>query len=185
MGDRDPREAALKSLKARRDFQMSLGAHVLVYALLVIIWFVGDPRGFFWPVWPIGGWGLAVALQWWSPYRRGPITEEDIQREMGQGNGGDKGQEESPPFAEQHPDAAGDLQGCPEEGIGPGRPLVEGEVGLWVRHMGIPAVHVGDRPRRSRSQGGHELQSTEHDDQDEARDGHDPGQCGGVHEASS
>ena len=78
------REAALKRLKAKRDFQKSLTAYVLVNALLVVIWFLGDPRGFFWPVWPIGGWGLAIALQWWSVYRRKPITEGDIQREMGQ-----------------------------------------------------------------------------------------------------
>jgi hypothetical protein len=37
--------------------------YVLVNAFLVVIWAVTDFGGYFWPIWPILGWGLAVALQ--------------------------------------------------------------------------------------------------------------------------
>jgi Domain of unknown function (DUF1707)/2TM domain len=33
----------------------------LVMALLVAIWFLTDPGGYFWPIWPMLGWGVALA----------------------------------------------------------------------------------------------------------------------------
>lgn len=79
------RSAALGRLKAKRDFQKGVVVYLLVNAFFVVLWFVGEDRGFFWPIWPIAGWGLAVGLQWWNAYHRKPISEEDIQREMGKG----------------------------------------------------------------------------------------------------
>ena len=85
MDDDERRAAAVKRIKAKRDFQKGLVAYVLVNAFLVVVWFVADDRGFFWPIWPSAGWGLAVVLQWWNLYGRKPISEADIQREMGEG----------------------------------------------------------------------------------------------------
>lgn len=80
----DAREAAVKRLKAKRDFRRSLVAYVLVNALLVVIWALGD-RGSFWPIWPIAGWGLALGFQAWNAYVAKPISEADIQREIDRG----------------------------------------------------------------------------------------------------
>jgi hypothetical protein len=44
-------------------FQRHAQVYVLVNAFLVAIWAVSDFGGYFWPIWPILGWGLAVALQ--------------------------------------------------------------------------------------------------------------------------
>ena len=76
------RDRAIKRLKKRRDFH----AHLLIYALvnvfLVAIWAVVDAHGFFWPVFPIAGWGIGVIMNAWDVYGRQEITEEDIHREM-------------------------------------------------------------------------------------------------------
>jgi hypothetical protein len=50
--------------------------------LLVVIWVMTDPHGFFWPVFPIAGWGIGVIMNAWDVYARQEITEEDIHREM-------------------------------------------------------------------------------------------------------
>ena len=79
------REAAIKSLKAKRDFVRSLVAYLVVNARLVVIWALTDAGGYFWPIWPILGWGIALVLQGWNAYLRKPISEDDIRREMGGG----------------------------------------------------------------------------------------------------
>lgn len=75
------RARAVKRLKKRRDF----GAHVLVYllvnAFLVVVWAVSG-GGFFWPVFPLAGWGIAVVLNAWDVYRGDEFDEGDIQREI-------------------------------------------------------------------------------------------------------
>jgi hypothetical protein len=48
-----------------------------------VIWAVTGPHGFFWPVFPIVGWGIGVVMNAWDVYWRPRITEKDIQREMG------------------------------------------------------------------------------------------------------
>ena len=85
MYDEERREAAVGRLKAKRNFTRGLFVYVAVNAGLVVVWFLQDDRGFFWPIWPIAGWGLAVAMQWWTLYRQKPISEADIEREMGKG----------------------------------------------------------------------------------------------------
>ena len=79
------REAAIKRLKAKRDFVRSLVAYLVVNAMLVVIWALTDAGGYFWPIWPILGWGIALVLQGWNAYLRKPISEDDIRREMGGG----------------------------------------------------------------------------------------------------
>jgi len=37
--------------------------------------------GFFWPVFPILGWGVGVAANAWDVYGRKPIGEDEIRRE--------------------------------------------------------------------------------------------------------
>lgn len=45
------------------------------------IWAVTG-AGFFWPVFPIMGWGIGLAFNAWDVYRRQIPTEERILREM-------------------------------------------------------------------------------------------------------
>jgi 2TM domain len=78
--EEDLRKLAVLRLKKRRDF----GTHVVVYiavnAMLVAIWAVTG-AGFFWPIFPILGWGIGVAANAWDVYGRKPITEDEVQRE--------------------------------------------------------------------------------------------------------
>jgi uncharacterized membrane protein len=75
------REEAIRSLRKKRDFRSHLLAYTLVNAMLIVIWAVTGAN-FFWPIFPIVGWGIAVAFNAWDVYGRRPITEEEIQREQ-------------------------------------------------------------------------------------------------------
>jgi hypothetical protein len=80
--DTELRERAIKRLKKRRDFR----AHVLVYALvnafLVVIWAVTTPGGFFWPIFPLVGWGIGLVMNGWDTYFSDDFSEEDIEKEI-------------------------------------------------------------------------------------------------------
>ena len=76
------RDKAVRQLKKRRDFRSHLLVYVLVNTLLVVIWVMTDRHGFFWPVFPIAGWGIGVIMNAWDVYGRQEITEDDIHREM-------------------------------------------------------------------------------------------------------
>lgn len=43
---------------------------------------IDRPEGFFWPVFPIVGWGIAVVLNAWEVYRNDEFGEEQIHKEM-------------------------------------------------------------------------------------------------------
>ena len=74
------REQAILQLKKKRDFRTHIFIYVLVNAMLVVIWAVTG-AGFFWPVFPIIGWGIGVGANAWDVYARKPITEEEIRQE--------------------------------------------------------------------------------------------------------
>lgn len=52
---------------ASKGAEVALKVHVAVYlsviTFLCVIWFLTTPFGYFWPVWPAVGWGLAVVIQ--------------------------------------------------------------------------------------------------------------------------
>jgi len=75
------RQEAVRRLKKKRDFQSHLIAYVSVNALLVVIWAVTS-AGFFWPIFPMLGWGIGVLLNAWDVYGRRPISEHEIAREV-------------------------------------------------------------------------------------------------------
>jgi len=77
-----PRDRAVAQLKKRRDFRGHLLVYVLVNTFLVVIWAVIGVHGFFWPVFPIVGWGIGVVMNAWDVYWRPQITEADIRREI-------------------------------------------------------------------------------------------------------
>jgi hypothetical protein len=73
---------AITQLRKRADFRTHVFIFVLVNSLLVVVWAVtGAP--FFWPIFPILGWGVGLAANAWDVYRPDPVTEERVQREMG------------------------------------------------------------------------------------------------------
>jgi uncharacterized membrane protein len=78
------REAAIRRLKAKRGFAVSVAIFVVVNILLVAIW-GSTGAGYFWPIWPFLGMGIGLAFHGWSVYFRRPISEDDIRREMERG----------------------------------------------------------------------------------------------------
>ncbi len=76
------RERAIKRLKKRRDFYGHLVVYAVVNSFLVAIWAVTDLHGFFWPIFPMLGWGIGVVLNAWDVYRNDAFSEEQIQREV-------------------------------------------------------------------------------------------------------
>ena len=72
------RELAVDRLKKQADFKLHLMIYLLVNGFLVVIWWMtGMP--FFWPIF---GWGIGVAANWWDAYLRAVPTEVEIGREM-------------------------------------------------------------------------------------------------------
>lgn len=77
----DRREAAIKRLESKRGFRTHLTVYLLVNALLVVVWLMTG-RGYFWPIWSIAGWGIAILIHGSGTYFQKPISEDDIRREM-------------------------------------------------------------------------------------------------------
>jgi hypothetical protein len=77
-----PRQRAIRRLRKRRDFYGHLLVYALVNGFFVVIWALVDVHGFFWPVFPIVGWGIGVVLNAWDVYRSDTFSEEQIHREM-------------------------------------------------------------------------------------------------------
>ena len=83
----DQRRRAVQRIRAKRAFWTHLATYVAVNTLLVVIWAVTSP-GYFWPIWPILGWGIGVAANAARVFLRPQeISEERIEREM-QGRSG-------------------------------------------------------------------------------------------------
>jgi hypothetical protein len=79
--ERQLRDQAVARLKKKRDFKAHVLMYVLVNALLVVIWAVTSNGTFFWPIFPILGWGIGVVANAYDVYWRKPISEDEIRRE--------------------------------------------------------------------------------------------------------
>ena len=75
------RERALTQIRKKHEFHAHVAAYVLVNAMLVAIYLLTDPGGFFWPVFPILGWGIGLFFHGWDVYSA-PPTEQRIRKEM-------------------------------------------------------------------------------------------------------
>ena len=79
-GEQELRRQAVKRLEDRRGLVAHTMAFVMVNLLLVAIWFATGAH-FFWPVFPIFGWGIGLAFHAWDVLW--PAAGEDkIQEEM-------------------------------------------------------------------------------------------------------
>ncbi len=85
MDDQERREAAIKRLKAKQEFWGHLVVYLVVNAMLVGVWALTSDGGYFWPMWPLLGWGVAVLLHAWDAFFRRPLSEEQIRKEMDKG----------------------------------------------------------------------------------------------------
>jgi hypothetical protein len=83
-GDDEPRRAAIERLKNRRSFGQHVVCYVVVNAFLIGIW-AATGAGYFWPVWVLGFWGIGLVMHAWTAFVQKPITEQDIEREIGRG----------------------------------------------------------------------------------------------------
>jgi hypothetical protein len=76
----DLRSQALAVLRKKSEFRSHVAAYFLVNAMLVAVWAMTG-ADFFWPMFPMLGWGIGLFFHGWDVYGR-PPTEEQIQREM-------------------------------------------------------------------------------------------------------
>ena len=77
------RKAAEKRIQSRRGFYYYLGVWAIVSIILTGVWALSG-AGYFWPIWAIGGMGIAalfMALSTFGP-GSGPPSEARIQEEM-------------------------------------------------------------------------------------------------------
>jgi cyanate permease len=78
----DLRTLAIAQLRKKRDLQAHALAYVVVNLFLVGIWFFATPHVFFWPMFPLFGWGIGLAFNTWDVYSPERASEERIEREM-------------------------------------------------------------------------------------------------------
>ena len=76
----DVRSRAVEHLKKKRAFYGHLLVYVLVNAVIVVVWAMTS-HGFFWPIFPMLGWGIGVALNAWDVFAS-EVTEEQIDHEV-------------------------------------------------------------------------------------------------------
>ena len=57
-----PAQRPVRPSRAVARFRYSAGVWAVFSVFFIVLWALGDSESF-WPVWPILGWGLAVALQ--------------------------------------------------------------------------------------------------------------------------
>ncbi|MFI7063653.1 2TM domain-containing protein [Kribbella sp. NPDC050124] len=74
------REQAVEELRKRREFTGHVLAYLTVNTFLVVIWFLTGAE-FFWPAFPIFGWGIGLALHAWDVFSPEP-TETDVRATM-------------------------------------------------------------------------------------------------------
>ncbi|HET7430154.1 MAG TPA: 2TM domain-containing protein [Nocardioides sp.] len=76
------REQALQRIKKRRDFFPHLLMYAMVNTFLVVLWAMVSPDAFFWPIFPIVGWGVGLVMHAWDAFFRSEVTDADIDREL-------------------------------------------------------------------------------------------------------
>ncbi len=78
----EQRQRAIRRIQAKRGFWAHFAVYVAVNALLVLIWALTSAT-YFWPVWPMLGWGIGVVAHAVSVYvGRSEISEAQIDREL-------------------------------------------------------------------------------------------------------
>ncbi len=78
----EQRQRAIRRIHAKREFWAHFAVYLAVNALLVLIWALTSAT-YFWPVWPMLGWGIGVAAHAVRVYvRPSEVSEAQIDREL-------------------------------------------------------------------------------------------------------
>jgi vacuolar-type H+-ATPase subunit I/STV1 len=80
-GDDELRRMALERLEHKQEFYAHLLAYLFVNGMLIAIWAMTG-SGFFWPIFPMLGWGIGIGFHAWDTFHRSEPTEAKVQREM-------------------------------------------------------------------------------------------------------
>jgi len=76
----DARTRAIERLKKRHELTSHVVVFTMVNGFLIAIWALTG-HGFFWPMFPLFGWGIGLVMHAWDFYWRAP-SEDQIRREM-------------------------------------------------------------------------------------------------------
>ncbi|HZN20452.1 MAG TPA: 2TM domain-containing protein [Micromonosporaceae bacterium] len=76
------REMAIGRLRKRREFVQHLTVYAVINLALVLIWLMTTPGGFFWPMFPLIGWGVGIVFHAIDVFGPAQPTEQKIEREM-------------------------------------------------------------------------------------------------------
>ena len=79
--DEQLRRRAVRRLRVRAGFWSHLLMFLTVNTVIVVIWAVTS-GGFFWPVFPIVGWGIGLVMNAWDVWHPAEFDEDQIHREM-------------------------------------------------------------------------------------------------------
>ncbi|WP_200949245.1 2TM domain-containing protein [Phycicoccus sp. Soil748] len=74
------REQALKRLKDKRGLMAHVLSYVMVNLLLVAVWYATGHH-FFWPLFPLFGWGIGLVFHAWDVLRPEPRPDQ-VEAEM-------------------------------------------------------------------------------------------------------
>lgn len=77
----DLRVRALQRLRKKADFRVHLLIYCLVNGMIVIIWAM-TTSGFFWPIFPIAGWGIGLVANAYEAYVKDDPTEAQVAAEV-------------------------------------------------------------------------------------------------------
>ena len=84
METQNPRDEKLwRIAQQRASFKRQLISYVLLNSFLWLIWWLGGYHaGVPWPVWPMAGWGLALAFQYFNAYGsdKKSLAEKEYER---------------------------------------------------------------------------------------------------------
>ncbi|HEX7363767.1 MAG TPA: 2TM domain-containing protein [Dehalococcoidia bacterium] len=75
MTDDEIREIATKRVRARRGFFWHVIVYVVVNLFLIGIWYFTG-KGYFWPGWVLGGWGIGLIFNAIAAFGRDDIWSE-------------------------------------------------------------------------------------------------------------
>ena len=77
----DLRVRALQRLRKKADFRVHLLIYCLVNGMIVVVWAMTS-QGFFWPVFPLAGWGIGLVANFYDAYVREEPSEAQVVAEV-------------------------------------------------------------------------------------------------------
>lgn len=78
MMDKVQDDALWKIAKKRSAFKLQLVIYLVINGFLVGLWYVTTGRNsYFWPMWPMLGWGIGIIFQFVDAYMTNGVFSED------------------------------------------------------------------------------------------------------------